>query len=264
MSREFTFLDRNQAQFKVKSLHHTKHRCKNIQPIMNRILIIDDDEELCELVSEYLTGEGFQVESINDGESGLQAALTGEQDLVILDVMLPKKNGFDVLRELRQTSKIPVLMLTARGEDTERIVGLEAGADDYLPKPFNPRELAARLRAILRRSEITEETRQTEDDKLQVDDVEMKISARSATKNGEDLGLTAVEFDLLAMLLKNAGTIVKKEDLSEQVLERRLSPYDRSLDMHVSNLRKKLDTREDETERIKTIRSVGYIYTLDI
>lgn len=230
----------------------------------NRILIIDDDEELCELVSEYLTVEGFAVESVNDGESGLQKALRSEQDLVILDVMLPKKNGFDVLRELRQTSKIPVLMLTARGEDTERIVGLEAGADDYLPKPFNPRELAARLRAILRRAEITDETKQIEDDKLQVGDVEVKISARSATKNGEDLGLTSVEFELLAMLLKNAGTVVKKEDLSERVLERRLSPYDRSLDMHVSNLRKKLDARGSGEERIKTIRSAGYIYTLDI
>jgi two-component system response regulator CpxR len=230
---------------------------------MNRILIIDDDEELCELVSEYLTVEGFQVEAVHDGESGLQKALRDEQDLVILDVMLPKKNGFDILRELRQTSKIPVLMLTARGEDTERIVGLESGADDYLPKPFNPRELAARLRAILRRTEITDETKQIEDDKIQVDDVEVKISARSATKKGEDLSLTSVEFELLTMLLKNAGTVVKKEDLSERVLERRLSPFDRSLDMHISNLRKKLDAHGEE-ERIKTIRSAGYIYTLDI
>jgi len=229
---------------------------------MNRILIIDDDEELCELVSEYLSAEGFEVEAIHDGESGLQKALREEQDLVILDVMLPTKNGFDILRELRQTSKIPVLMLTARGGDTERIVGLETGADDYLPKPFNPRELAARLRAILRRTEITEEAKQIEDDKLQVGDVEVKISARSATKNGEDLNLTSIEFELLAMLLKNAGTVVKKEDLSEQVLERRLSPYDRSLDMHVSNLRKKLDAHGNSEERIKTVRSAGYIYTV--
>ncbi len=231
---------------------------------MNRILIIDDDEELCELVSEYLSAEGFEVEAVHDGESGLREALRDERDLVILDVMLPKKNGFDVLRELRETSKIPVLMLTARGEDSERITGLESGADDYLPKPFNPRELAARLRAILRRAEITDETKQIEDDKIQVDNVEVKISARSATKNGEDLGLTSIEFELLAMLLKNAGTVVKKEDLSERVLERKLSPYDRSLDMHVSNLRKKLDVRGGEEERIKTIRSAGYIYTLDI
>lgn len=245
-------------------MHHTKYRRRAILNIMNRILIIDDDEELCDLVSEYLTGEDFQIEAVHDGESGLRQALKGEQDLVILDVMLPMKNGFDVLRELRETSKIPVLMLTARGEDRERIVGLEAGADDYLPKPFNPRELAARLRAILRRVESAGDGKSMGEDKLHVDDVEVKISARSATKNGEDLSLTSVEFELLAMLLRNAGTIVKKEDLSEQVLERRLSPYDRSLDMHVSNLRKKLDAHGNPEERIKTVRSVGYIYTLDI
>jgi len=226
---------------------------------MDRILIIDDDEELCELVSEYLTGEGFETEMAHDGESGLQRALSNEFDLVTLDVMLPKKNGFDVLRELRQTSKIPVLMLTARGEDMERITGLEIGADDYLAKPFNPRELAARLRAILRRVETTA---QTDTDKLQVDDVEVQISARSAIRRGADLNLTSVEFDLLTELLRQAGKVVKKEELSERVLERRLSPFDRSLDMHISNLRKKLGSRDGDAERIKTIRSVGYIYTL--
>jgi len=229
---------------------------------MNRILIIDDDEELCELVSEYLTVEGFKTEAVHDGESGLRRALSNEYDLITLDVMLPKKNGFDVLRELRQTSKIPVLMLTARGDDMERIVGLEIGADDYLPKPFNPRELVARLRAILRRVQTEQESNEGKIDKLQVDDVEVQISARSALKNGEDLGLTSVEFDLLAELLRQAGKVIKKEDLSEQVLERKLSPWDRSLDMHISNLRKKLGNRQDDTERIKTVRSVGYIYTL--
>ena len=229
---------------------------------MNRILIIDDDEELCDLVSEYLNVEGFETETAHDGEAGLQKALSGEYDLVTLDVMLPKKNGFDVLRDLRETSKIPVLMLTARGEDMERIVGLEIGADDYLPKPFNPRELVARLRAILRRVETGEEILQTENDKLTVDDVEVQISARSALRNGEDLNLTSVEFDLLAELLRHAGKVVKKEDLSEKVLERKLSPFDRSLDMHVSNLRKKLGNRENDVEIIKTIRSVGYIYTI--
>ena len=229
---------------------------------MNRILIIDDDEELCELVAEYLTVEGFETEAVHDGESGLRRALSNEYDLITLDVMLPKKNGFDVLRELRQTSRIPVLMLTARGDDMERIIGLEIGADDYLPKPFNPRELVARLRAILRRVQTEQESNQGVIDKLQVDDVEVQISARSANKNGEDLGLTSVEFDLLAELLRQAGKVIKKDDLSEQVLERKLSPWDRSLDMHISNLRKKLGSREDDTERIKTVRSVGYIYTL--
>ncbi len=229
---------------------------------MNRILIIDDDEELCELVSEYLTGEGFLAEAVHDGESGLRRGLSGEYDLVTLDVMLPKKNGFDVLRELRRASSVPVLMLTARGEDTERIVGLETGADDYLAKPFNPRELAARLRAILRRVETQTEATQTEDDKLKVGDVEIQVSARSVVKNGEDINLTSVEFDLLKELLKHAGKVVKKEVLSETVLERKLSPFDRSLDMHISNLRKKLGVRADRSERIKTVRSVGYIYTL--
>ncbi len=229
---------------------------------MNKILIIDDDEELCELVSEYLTVEGFEVEAVHDGAKGLEQALAGEYDMAILDVMLPKMNGFDVLRELRKESNFPILMLTARGEDMERIVGLEIGADDYLPKPFNPRELVARLRAILRRVKMSEEAKATGADKFQVDDVEVQISARSAKKNNEDLNLTSVEFDLLALLLKEAGTVVKKEDLSEQVLERELSPFDRSLDMHISNLRKKLGEREDDSERIKTVRSVGYIYTL--
>ncbi len=230
---------------------------------MNKILIIDDDEELCELNAEYLIVEGFAVEAIHDGEIGLQKALDENFDLVILDVMLPKKNGFDVLRELRESSKLPVLMLTARGEDVERIVGLETGADDYMPKPFNPRELVARLRAILRRVEMTENSQPADNDKIQIDDVEIQMSARSAYRNGKDLGLTSVEFDLLAMLLKEAGKVLKKEDLSEKVLERKLSPFDRSLDMHVSNLRKKLGERKDKTERIKTVRSVGYIYTVN-
>lgn len=227
---------------------------------MSRILIIDDDEELCELVSEYLGVEGFDVACVNDGETGLAAALGGEYDMAILDVMLPKMNGFDVLRKLRESSKLPVLMLTARGDDMERIVGLEIGADDYLPKPFNPRELAARLRAILRR------TAEAPDDgvpeSIEVDDVSVSPASRIATRGGEEVNLTSVEFGLLHELLKEAGKVIKKEDLSEAVLERKLSPYDRSLDMHISNLRKKLGPRSDGSERIKTVRSVGYIYTV--
>ncbi|MBX7171221.1 MAG: response regulator transcription factor [Pyrinomonadaceae bacterium] len=223
---------------------------------MNKILLIDDDEELCELVSEYLSVEGFEVEAVHDGEKGLNLAREGRHSLVILDVMLPKKNGFDVLRELRESSKIPVLMLTAKGDDMERIVGLEIGADDYLPKPFNPRELVARLRAILRRAQ--NELTEASNEKLKVDEIEVSVSARSAKRNSEEIPLTSVEFDLLVILLRNAGNVVKKEDLSLQVLDRRLSPFDRSLDMHVSNLRKKL-----ENDRIKTIRSVGYIYTIE-
>ncbi len=229
--------------------------------VMDKVLIIDDDEELCELVSEYLTVEGFQIECVNDGASGLERALSGDYDMAILDVMLPKMNGFDVLRKLREESKLPVIMLTARGDDMERIVGLEIGADDYLPKPFNPRELAARLRAILRRTVVPEDGQDTAE-KLDVDGIQISAASRIAMLDGKELNLTSVEFGLLLELLKEAGRIVKKEDLSENVLERKLSPYDRSLDMHISNLRKKLGDRADGTERIKTIRSVGYIYTL--
>ena len=228
---------------------------------MNKILIIDDDEELCELVSEYLTVEGFVIDSVNDGESGLKKALTGDYDMAILDVMLPKMNGFDVLRNLRLESKLPVIMLTARGDDMERIVGLEIGADDYLPKPFNPRELAARLRAILRRSETNIDDGDA-NEKLDVDGIQVSAASRIATCDGKEMNLTSVEFELLSELLREAGKIVRKEDLSERVLERKLSPFDRSLDMHISNLRKKLGTRGDGSERIKTIRSVGYIYTV--
>lgn len=229
---------------------------------MSKILIIDDDEELCDLVSEYLTAEGFETEAVHDGEAGLKKASTGSYDLAILDVMLPKMDGFDVLRKLRETSDLPVLMLTARGDDAERIEGLETGADDYIPKPFNARELVARLRAILRRTS-SEDGQHASVEKLHVDDLELSTSSRSVKLDGEDVSLTSVEFDVLLELLRHAGTVVKKDDLSVNALERELSPFDRSLDMHISNLRKKLGPRADGTERIKTVRSVGYIYTVE-
>lgn len=228
---------------------------------MNKVLIIDDDEELCELVSEYLSVEGFDADSVNDGETGLNRALSGDYEMAILDVMLPKMDGFEVLRNLRKQSKLPVIMLTARGDDMERIVGLEIGADDYLAKPFNPRELAARLRAILRRTAELTTTEQV-GEVIELDDVSISSSSRLATLNGDELNLTSVEFELLFELLRNAGKVVRKEDLSETVLDRKLSPFDRSLDMHISNLRKKLGNRDDGSVRIKTIRSVGYIYTV--
>jgi two-component system response regulator CpxR len=230
---------------------------------MTSVLIIDDDEELCELVAEYLSAEGYAVASVNDGAAGLREALSGKHDLAILDVMLPKMNGFEVLRHIREKSRIPVLMLTARGDDTERIVGLEIGADDYLPKPFNPRELTARLRAILRRVNApADEQGDGAGGKFEVDDIELSPTSRTVRRNGDELPLTSIEFDLLNVLLRSAGNIVRKEDLSEEVLERKLSPFDRSLDMHISNLRRKLGPRADGSSRIKTIRSVGYIYTL--
>jgi two-component system response regulator CpxR len=227
---------------------------------MNRILIIDDDEELTDLVSEYLSAEDFETRAVHSGNEGLSAARTGNYDLAVLDVMLPGMNGFEVLKELRRSSDLPVLMLTARGDDDDRIVGLEIGADDYLPKPFNPRELLARMRAILRRVEGS--VHEGLPERIVVDDVELISAARSVAVGGKPITLTSLEFDLLAALLNDAGKTVRKEDLSEKVLERKLSPYDRSLDMHISNLRKKLGLRADGTERIKTIRSAGYIYTV--
>lgn len=229
---------------------------------MDKILIIDDDEELCDLVAEYLSVEGFESEAVHDGEAGLEAALSGNYGIVILDVMLPKKNGFDILRDLRKESTVPVLMLTARGDDMERIVGLEIGADDYLGKPFNPRELVARLRAILRRVRVENEPKAPAAETLSVEDLEVSLGARAAKIAGEEVSLTSVEFDLLAALAAEAGKIVKKDELSVKVLGRTLSPFDRSLDMHISNLRKKLGPRADGGDRIKTIRSVGYIYTV--
>ncbi|HMS11230.1 MAG TPA: response regulator transcription factor, partial [Pyrinomonadaceae bacterium] len=188
---------------------------------MSKILIVDDDDELCELVSEYLGAEGFETECAHDGESGLKRALTNEHEMMVLDVMLPKMGGFDVLRNLRKESQLPVLMLTARGEETERIVGLEIGADDYLPKPFNPRELLARLKAVLRRTSAEAGAGLPEN--ISVGDLELSPASRSAKLAGDDLPLTSVEFDLLAALMREAGNVVKREDLSEKVLERELS-----------------------------------------
>jgi two-component system response regulator CpxR len=226
---------------------------------MERVLVIDDDVGLCELVEEYLGPEGYDVEAAHNGERGLERALANDHALVVLDVMLPGMNGFDVLRRIRAKSGIPVLMLTARGDDIDRIVGLEIGADDYLSKPFNPRELVARIRAILRRTqpgELASGARET----FVVGDIEMDTATRTVRRAGELIELTVVEYDLLERLLRSAGQIAKREELVKEVLGRELSPFDRSIDMHVSNLRKKLGHQLNGFERIKTIRGVGYIY----
>ena len=226
------------------------------------ILLIDDDVELCELVEEYLQTEGFEIDVVHNGTDGLERVFSSEPILVILDVMLPGANGFEVLRRIRSRSQVPVLMLTARGDDVDRIVGLEIGADDYLPKPFNPRELVARIRAILRRSQPDEsDPRPPKQKKTVLGDVELDPGSRTVLRGGQQLQLTAVEFDLLECLLGRAGTVIKREELVEAVLGRAFSPFDRSIDMHVSNLRKKLGFHGDGSERIKSIRSVGYIYT---
>jgi two-component system, OmpR family, response regulator CpxR len=226
---------------------------------MERVLVIDDDVGLCELVAEYLGPEGYEVEAIHNGERGIDRALSNEHSLVVLDVMLPGMNGFDVLRRIRAESRVPVLMLTARGDDVDRIVGLEIGADDYLPKPFNPRELVARIRAVLRRTQPAESPAAIRET-LVVGDIEMDSNTRGVRCAGEPVELTGVEYDLLERLLRSAGQIAKREELVKEVLGRELSPFDRSIDMHVSNLRKKLGHQVNGIERIKTIRGVGYIY----
>ena len=229
---------------------------------MDRILVIDDDIELCELLGEYLGGEGFAVETVQHGEEGAKQALSSDYSLVVLDVMLPGINGFDVLRKIRGESKVPVIMLTARGDDIDRIVGLELGADDYLPKPFNPRELVARIRAIQRRTEDTIPRGDKKRSELVVGDVLLCSTSRTVKRDGENIELTSVEFNLLEVLLSRVGEVVDRESLVEQVLGRRLSAYDRSIDVHVSALRKKLGHYSGKSERIKTIRSVGYLYSL--
>jgi two-component system response regulator CpxR len=226
---------------------------------MDRILVIDDDVELCGLVSEYLGPEGFQVEAVHDGKSGLERALTGNYLLIVLDVMLPGMNGFDVLRNVRDKSKIPVLLLTARGEDVDRIVGLEIGADDYLPKPFNPRELVARIRAVLRRT-TGGGNGDNVPEAVRVGEVELDPATRTVRQNGKALDLTSVEFNLLEVLLREAGRVVTRERLVDSVLSRKFSPFDRSIDMHVSKLRKKLGDSEAGDDHIKTVRGVGYIF----
>jgi DNA-binding response OmpR family regulator len=226
---------------------------------VDRILVVDDDAELCSLVAEYLEPEGFEVEAVHDGEHGLEKALSGNHLLTVLDVMLPGMNGFEVLRRIRSTSRIPVLLLTARGEDVDRIVGLEIGADDYLPKPFNPRELVARIRAILRRSGAKPES-EAALEVLRVGDIELDPASRTARHRDKEVELTSVEFNLLQVLLREAGSVVPRERLVDAVLGRKFSPFDRSIDMHVSKLRKKLGDTDGGGDYIKTVRGAGYIF----
>lgn len=232
---------------------------------MERLLIVDDDRELCELVAELLEGEGFRVEVSSRSDEGLARALSGEHSLVVLDVMMPGMNGFEVLRRLRaEGSAIHVLMLTARGDDVDRIVGLEIGADDYLPKPFNPRELVARIQAVLRRARVTTRVAGapagSSPERITVGDVEVDTGTRHVRRAGETAELTNVEYEILVILLSAAGRVVTREELVRSALGREISVFDRSIDMHISHLRKKLGRRAGEVERIKTVRGVGYIY----
>jgi two-component system, OmpR family, response regulator CpxR len=232
---------------------------------VERILIVDDDTGLCELLAEYLTPEGFQVDSVHDGQTGADQACKQDYDLIVLDVMLPMKNGFEVLQQLRSRISTPVVMLTARGDDVDRIVGLEMGADDYLPKPFNPRELVARIRAVLRRAKPDGGRMRSiaaPERMLRVGDVRMDLGTHGVICSDALVELTAVEFNLLEQLLRNAGRLVSRKHLTKMVLGREMSDFDRSIDVHVSKLRKKLGHDPAGMERIKTIRGVGYLYAL--
>jgi DNA-binding response OmpR family regulator len=226
-----------------------------------RVLVVDDDVELCQLLAEYLAEEGFIVEAVHSGLKGVERALSGEHAIIVLDVMLPEIKGFEVLRRVRAQSRTPILMLTARGDDQDRILGLEMGADDYLPKPFNPRELSARIEAVLRRSRApAKEPRPSAGDRLLVEDIELDKGARLARRRGQAVDLTGVEFDLLEAFLNSPGSVLSREEMVRAVLGREFSPFDRSIDTHVSNLRRKLGPRTDGAERIKGVRGIGYLY----
>jgi DNA-binding response OmpR family regulator len=221
---------------------------------MNHILVIDGDHALVALLREFLALEGFVVDATHDYHSGIAGALDAEHELVVLEVMLPGGSGLELLKTVRASSKVPVLLVSAVGETMDRIIGLQSGADDYLPKPFEPRELAARIHAILRR------TREASKDgsEIKVGDLALSGSRRVVFRAETPVELTAVEFNMLECLLRNAGSIVTRETLAERALGRPLAPLDRSLDVHVHNLRKKISAMADE--RIKTVRGAGYMY----
>ena len=230
-----------------------------------RILVVDDDLELCELLTEYLQPEGFQVDAVFDGLHGVDRALSGDYALLILDVMLPGIRGFEALRQIRAKSALPIIMLTARDEDIDRILGLEIGADDYLAKPFNPRELAARIQAVLRRSATsTGEVAAASPRRIVLGDLELDESARTVRRQNREVDLTAVEFDLLAYFMKNPVKVLPREEIVQQILGRESAPEDRSIDVHISNLRKKLGRAADGSDRIRAIRGIGYILVIPV
>lgn len=223
---------------------------------MERVLIVDDDAELCSLVTRFLAREGFEIGWASRGASGVKRALAENYSLILLDVMMPDMDGFAALRRIRQESRTPVLMLTAKGDSHDRVLGLEMGADDYLPKPFDPAELVARIRAILRRSARHMPSSQA----IAVGDLEADTGARTVRRAGVRVDLTTVEFDLLLTLLRVAGAAVSRQELVRSVLGREFSPFDRSIDTHVCNLRRKLGRFEDGGERIRGVRGTGYLY----
>ena len=227
---------------------------------MNKVLLVDDDVELSAMLAEYLEQEGFATQRVHDGASGVQAALGGDFDIVVLDVMMPRLNGVEALRQIRAHSRLPVLMLTARGDDIDRILGLELGADDYVPKPCTPRELVARLRAILRRGQASDTPSgpATGDGSLQAGALQLWPARLAAHWYGQPLELTGSEFRLLELLARHAGQIVSKQQLSEVALGRPLARFDRSIDVHISSIRQKLAAGSDGRSWIQTVRGQGY------
>ena len=227
---------------------------------VNQLLIIDDDRALVGLLKRFLEAEGFRIDAAYDHDSGLAAARANQHELVILDVMLPGGSGFELLKALRHDSAVPVLLLTARGEAVDRILGLEIGADDYLAKPFDPRELVARIRAVLRRTReaAAGAARSDHDEILKTGDIELSLGARNVTFSGKPVDLTSVEFNVLELLLRNAGSVVTREQIAEIALGRPLNAFDRSVDVHVSRLRKKLAVFPGTEDLIRPIRGVGY------
>jgi DNA-binding response OmpR family regulator len=227
--------------------------------VMNKLLLIDDDETLCELLVEYLSGEGFIVESVHTGPDGIARATAEAWDAIILDVMLPGMNGFDVLKRIQAQTRSPVLMLTARGEDTDTVLGLELGADDYVAKPCSPRVLVARLRNLLRRKGDPQQATGTH---RQVGDLSIDSASRNVNVAGRAVELTGAEFNLLTLLLENAGEVVSKELLAKAGLGRALQAYDRRIETHMAQIRKKLGPQPDGSPRITTVRGAGYQYLL--
>ncbi|KJV05139.1 response regulator transcription factor [Methylocucumis oryzae] len=224
-----------------------------------RVLLIDDDIELSEMLKEYLEQEDFDVVAKHDGESGLHQALSEQYALVVLDVMLPGLKGIDVLNRIRMHSRVPILMLTAKGDDVDRIVGLESGADDYVPKPCTPRELLARIRAILRRTAHSQHS-DILDKVIHLAALTVWPEQRKAEWNGQVIDLTSTEFSLLEILAMNAGKVVSKKELSEQGLGRPLARFDRSIDVHLSSIRQKLNQFDNAGSVIVTVRGKGYLY----
>jgi DNA-binding response OmpR family regulator len=233
---------------------------------MKNILIIDDDQELCGLLEKLLSREGFGVEFENNSEKGLSKAISNKFQAVVLDVMMPDKNGFEVLREIRAVSSVPVLMLTARGDEIDRVVGLEIGADDYLPKPFSTRELIARINALFRRMDLFSSHGKVADsvNKIEVGDLEIIVEARCVKLGGNILDISTAEFDALLVLARSAGQVISRDEIAEAALGRRLSLFDRSVDMLISRLRRKLGNYPNQTERIRSIRNAGYLFVPSI